>query len=201
MKFAKLTLLASAMIAAPLAAQDAGVTIYSQVDDSEVGTIVSNDGTTVMLDTGTYKAPLQPGYFAEREGKWTINAKKDQINAMMKAQVDAANAKRDAALVEGAAVVSADGAPAGTVYTVDSEDTVIVQNEAGIVTLTRESFAVNEAGALMALYTGAQLAANTVEVPEGAEILTPAQARAKEAGAATETAATGSSEGAPGVSR
>ena len=42
--------------------------------------------------------------------------------------------------------------PAGTIYTIDSEDAVIIKNDAGIVTLTRESFAVNPEGMLMALY-------------------------------------------------
>lgn len=199
MKFAKLALIATAVAAAPVAAnaQDVGTTIFSQEETpTEVGTVVSNDGATVLVDTGKHQAPLPANYFAEREGNWTINATKGQIDSMMDAQVAAANQARDAALVEGAAVVSADGLPAGTVYTIDSEDTVIVQNEMGIVTLTRESFATTPEGALMALYTGAQLGANTVEVPEGAEILTPAQARAKEA----EMAASEEAEAATGVS-
>lgn len=182
MKFAKLAVLATAMAVTPIAAnaQDAGVTVFGN-DDAPIGTVETNDGATVVVDTGKHKAPLPANLLAEREGKWTVNATKAQIDGMMDAQVAQANAARDAALVEGAAVVSADGMPAGTVYTIDSEDAVIVQNDMGIVTLTRESFAVNPEGALMALYTGAQLSSNTVAVPEGAEILTPAQARAKEA--------------------
>lgn len=187
MKFAKLAIIATAPVAlaafsTAASAQDVGTTILSQEEvPTEVGTVVSNDGTTVLVDTGKHQAPLPANYFAEREGNWTINATKGQIDSMMDAQVAEATAARDAALVEGAAVVSADGLPAGTVYTIDSEDTVIVQNDMGIVTLTRESFATTPEGALMALYSGQQLSANTVAVPEGAEILTPAQARAKEA--------------------
>lgn len=183
MKFAKLAILASAMAVTPFAAnaQDAGTTIYSQEETpTEVGTVVSNDGTTVLVDTGKHQAPLPANYFAEREGSWTINATKAQINQMMDQQVSQANEKRDAALVQGAPVMSADGMPAGMIYTIDEEDTVIIKNENGIVTLTREAFAVNETGALMALYSADDLATNTVEVPEGAEILTAAQARAKE---------------------
>jgi hypothetical protein len=77
--------------------------------------------------------------------------------------------------------MSADGAPAGMIYTIDSEDVVIIKNQAGIVTLTREAFAADANGTLIALYAAEQLAANTVEVPAGAEILTPAQAAEKEA--------------------
>lgn len=192
MKFAKLALLAApAMIlATPFAAsaQDAGATVFGN-DDAPIGTVESNAEGIVTVDTGKHKAPLPANLLAEREGKWTVNATKAQIDGMMDQQVAQANAARDAALVEGATVMSADGATAGTVYTIDSEDVVIVKNETGIVTLTRESFAADANGQLMALYTAEQLAANTTEVPEGAEILTPAQARAKQAEMDGDTAA------------
>lgn len=201
MKFTKLAILASApamaLAVTPIAAiaQDAGTTIYGN-DEAPVGTVESNADGVVTVDTGNYKAPLPANLLAEREGKWTINATKAQIDGMMKAQLDAAVAKRDAALVEGAAVVSADGIPAGTVFTVDDADTAIVKNEAGVITLPRDSFAVNENGALMVLYSMEQINANTVEVPEGAIIMTPAQAAAKEAEANSEaTAAADAEEG------
>lgn len=188
MKFAKLAILATApaiaLAVTPIAAsaQDVGATVFGN-DDALVGTVEANADGIVTVNTGKHKAPLPANLLAEREGKWTVNATQAQIDGMMDAQVAQANAARDAALVEGAAVVSADGAPSGMIYTIDSEDVVIVKNDAGIVTLTRKSFAVDANGALMALYSAEQLAANTVAVPEGAEILTPAQAAAKEAGA------------------
>lgn len=186
MKLAKLAALATAPLAlgaiAPIAAnaQDVGATVYGN-DDAPIGTVAANADGIVTVDTGKHQAPLPADLLAEREGKWSVNATKAQIDGMMDEQVAQANAARDAALVAGAAVMSADGARAGVVYTVDSEDVVIVKNENGIVTLTRDAFAADANGMLMALYSGEQLAANTVEVPEGAEILTPAQARAKEA--------------------
>ena len=182
MKIAKLAVLATAIAATPIAAnaQDVGATVFGN-DDAPIGTVESNADGIVTVDTGSHKAPLPVDLLAEREGKWTVNATKEQIDGMMQAQVDEAIAKRDAALVVGAAVVTAQGLPAGTVYTVDEEDTVIVQRETGIVTLKREHFAVNDQGALMALFTIDQISANTVAVPEGAESLTPAQAAAKEA--------------------
>ncbi|MEM9501544.1 MAG: hypothetical protein AAF941_06825 [Pseudomonadota bacterium] len=191
MRFAKLAFLATAMAVTPIAAnaQDVGATVYGN-DDAPIGTVESNAEGIVTVDTGTHKAPLPANLLAEREIGWTVNATKGQIDGMMAAQKAEADAKRDAALVKGAAVVSADSVPAGTIYTIDSEDTVIIKNDAGIITLKRESFAMNGEGALMALYSSQQLAANTFEVPEGAEILTPAQAAAKEAEAATATAST-----------
>ena len=182
MKSVKLALIATLLAAAPAVAhaQDVGATVYGN-DGNPIGTVESVANGVVTINTGKHKAPIPADLIGTGETGPSINATKDQIDAMMDAQVAEANAKRDAALVEGAAVVSADGMPAGKVYTIDSEDTVIVQNDAGIVTLTRESFAVSPEGALMALYSAQQLTANTVAVPEGAEILTPAQARAKEA--------------------
>ncbi|MBV7259441.1 hypothetical protein [Erythrobacter crassostreae] len=185
MKFAKLAIVATAIAATPIAAnaQDAGPTVFGN-DDAPIGTVETNEGGIVTVDTGTHKAPLPVNLLAEREGKWTVNATKAQIDSMMAAQKAEADAKRDAALVDGAAVISADSLPAGTIYTVDEEGTVILQREGGIVTLTKDTFAVDANGALMALYSLEQLAANTVEVPEGAEILTPAQAAAKQDAAA-----------------
>ncbi|MBD2842392.1 hypothetical protein [Erythrobacter rubeus] len=190
MKFAKLAILATAMAVTPYAAsaQDAGAVVYGN-DDAPIGTVESNADGIVTVDTGAHKAPLPANLLAEREGKWTVNATKDQINSMLDAQKAEADAARDAALVAGAAVISADGMPAGTVYTVDDADTAIVQSDAGIITLKRESFVVDPNGALMVLFSAADIAANTVEVPEGAEILTPAQAAAKQAEAEAETEA------------
>lgn len=176
MKLSKLAVLATAIAALPVAAnaQDAGTTIYSQVDDSTVGTIASNDGATAILDTGSYKAPLPIATYAMREGKWTINATKAQIDGMMAAAAAEAEKKLAAALVDGAAVVSADATPVGTVLAMDpGKDQYIVENGTGVITLKREHFAVGAAGELTALFTGAQLAGFTVEVPEGAVVETP----------------------------
>lgn len=197
MKSVKLALIATLLATTPAVAfaQEVGATVYGN-DGNPIGTVEAMADGVVTIDTGKHKAPIPANLIGTGETGPSINATQAQINAMMDEQVAEANAKRDTALVEGAAVVSADGMPAGTVYTIDSEDAVIVQNENGIVTLTRESFAVSPEGALMALYSAQQLAANTVEVPEGAEILTAAQARAKEAGMATSD----EGEGATGVS-
>ncbi|MEL7318012.1 MAG: hypothetical protein AAFN04_05150 [Pseudomonadota bacterium] len=176
MKLSKLALLAATTVALPFAAQaqDAGTTVYSQVDDSTVGTIESNDGATAVLDTGSYKAPLPIATYAEREGKWTINATKAQIDGMMAAAAAEADKKLAAALVDGASVVSADTMPVGTVLALDVEkDQYLIEADTSIITLKREHFAVNQSGALTALFTSAQLDGFAVEVPEGAVVETP----------------------------
>ncbi|MEL6738086.1 MAG: hypothetical protein AAFO28_04105 [Pseudomonadota bacterium] len=176
MKLSKLAVLATTIAALPVAAsaQDAGTTVYSQVDDSTVGTIESNDGSIAILDTGDYKAPLPVATYAQRDGKWTINATKAQVDGMMAAAKAEAEAKLAAALVDGAAVTSADNMPVGTVLAMDADmDQYLIENGSGVITLKREHFAVNQAGALTALFTTAQLAGFTVEVPEGAIVETP----------------------------
>lgn len=181
MKLAKLAMLTAApalLAATPFAAsaQSAGDTIFSQEETpTEVGTVVSNDGTTVLVDTGTHQAPLPAGYFAEREGNWTINATKGQIDAMMDAQVQAAEAKLTEALVAGTAVTSADNAPVGTILAIGPDvDQYLISTGTGVITLKREHFSAQEDGTLMALFTGEQLAGFTIAVPEGAVVETPA---------------------------
>lgn len=192
MKIAKLAFVAAALAAAPVAAnaQDVGATVYGN-DGNPIGTIESNDGTNAVLVVGEFKAPLPVSIFGTGENGPTLNATRDAVYGQLKAADEQAKAaaaeaqaaalaeaaaKRDAALIEGAAVVSADAQPAGMVATIDEEmDAVVVEREGGIVTLKREHFAVDANGALMALFTVAQLDGATVEVPEGAEIATSAE--------------------------
>ena len=75
---------------------------------------------------------------------------------MMDEQVAAAHAKRDAALVASAAVVSAKGAPLGVIDSVDGDDVIVALAE-GPVALKREHFAVDANGQLMALFTVEQI--------------------------------------------
>jgi len=160
MKFAKLAVLATALTATSIAAnaQDAGATVYGN-DDAPIGTVDSNEGGVVTIDTGTHKAPLPANLLAEREIGWTINATKAQIDGMMAAQVADANAKRDAALVIGTAVNSANGAPAGSLTEVDlAADAIVLESANGPVALKKEHFAVDAGGALVALFTVEQLA-------------------------------------------
>lgn len=192
MKLAKLALLAATLTVTPFAAnaQEAGVTVYGN-DDQPAGTIESNDGTNAVLDTGSYKVPLGLATFAERDGKWTINATKGQIDGMMAQQAAAAAAKLDAALSVGNAVSSADGQDAGSVLAIDSSaDQILVKRGTGLVSLKKEHFAVDAEGKLTALYTLDQLGTFTTEVPEGAEVRTASGELVDFAGTGT-TASTG----------
>ena len=175
MKFAKLAILAGAMAVTPFAAnaQDVGATVFGN-DDAPVGTVESNDGTTVMVNTGKHVAPLPANVLAEREGKWTVNATQGQINGMMDQQVAQqqaaaaeaqaaaaaeAAAKLEAALVVGAPVITNDAQSLGTVSELQAENVVVTNDTAGLITLPRNFFAVDAEGQLMALASLEQIMA------------------------------------------
>ncbi|TNE34825.1 MAG: hypothetical protein EP350_01155 [Alphaproteobacteria bacterium] len=166
MKFAKLAILAAAMAATPIAAHAANVQAGAVVTGPEgnpVGTIESVSGGQAVLDTGKHKVPLGVESFGEGETGLTITVTKAQLDGMMDQQLAAAAAARDNALVVGAALIAADGPAVGTIKEINDEtDAVVVEREVGLVTLKREHFAVDGNGALMALFTLAQLDGATV---------------------------------------
>jgi hypothetical protein len=162
MKFVKLTAALAALSAAalPVGAQAqvaAGAKVFGP-QGGEVGTIVTVENGVATVDTGTYQAPLPESAFGKGDKGPTITVTQTQLNAMMAQQVAAANSARDTALVAGAAVVSPQGAPLGTIKSVEG-DAVVLESSAGAVELKREHFALNAQGALMALFTAEQVAA------------------------------------------
>lgn len=175
MKFAKLAILATGLAVTPIAAnaQDVGATVYGN-DDMAIGTVEANEGGVVTVNTGKHAAPLPANLLAEREGKWTVNATKAQIDGMMDQQVAAAEAKLAEALVDGALVTSADTMPVGTILAIGADvDQYLISTGTGVITLKREHFSVDEGGTLIALFSGEQLEGFTVAVPEGAVVETP----------------------------
>lgn len=166
MNFARLTpqlaaaaALAAAAVAGPAFAQDVavGATVYGP-EGNAVGTIETVADGVVTLDTGAHKAPLPANAFGKGDKGPTITVTKAQLDGMIEQQLAAAAAQRDAALVAGAAVASAKGAPLGSVTSVDG-DAVVVETADGPVELKREHFAVDPQGALMALFTIEQIKA------------------------------------------
>ncbi len=154
------TLLAAspALVPAAAHAQDVGATVYGN-DGNPIGTVEAVANGIVTIDTGKHKAPIPAELIGAGASGPSINATKGQIDAMMDEQVAAAMAQRDAALVVGAAVISANGNPAGTLSQVDlAADAIILESPQGPVALKKEHFAVNPAGQLMALFTRDQIA-------------------------------------------
>jgi hypothetical protein len=140
-------------------AQDVGTTIYGN-DGNPIGTVEQKNDSVIVINTGKHKAPVPVSLIFEGETGPAVNATKDQVDAMMDKQVAEAAAKRDAALVAGAAVVSINGNPAGTLSKVDlAADVITLDSPDGPIVLKKEYFAVNPQGQLMALVTREQIAA------------------------------------------
>ena len=158
MKLAKIAIAAAALCAAPALANDqvaAGATVTGP-EGNTVGTIAQVENGQVLLDTGKHKVPLAINAFGEGENGPTITVTKAQLDGMVDEQLAAAAAKRDAALIAAAAVVSADAQPLGVIESVEGDD-VVVTLENGPVALKREHFAVDANGQLVALFTVAQI--------------------------------------------
>lgn len=160
MQFTKMALIATLLAATPAmaSAQDLGATVYGN-DGNAIGTVENVADGIVLIDTGKHKAPIPAELIGTGETGPSINATKDQIDAMMDAQIAEATAKRDASLVAGAAVLSANGNPAGTLTEVDlAMDAIILESPDGPVAMKKEHFAVDANGQLVALFTREQIA-------------------------------------------
>jgi hypothetical protein len=139
-------------------AQDVGATIMGN-DEAAVGTVVSNDGTNVVIDTGKHKVTVGTESFAENAGVWSVNITKGELDAQMDQAVAEAAARLEAALVPGTAVVTADAKPLGAIDMIDGGNVVVKGENDFIVTLPKDMFAVNAEGALMALANHADILA------------------------------------------
>ena len=161
MNIAKLALATLALAATPALAAPGdvavGATVYGP-QGNPVGQIVTVQGDQAILDTGKHKVPLALAMYGKSDKGPTITVTKDQLDTMVEQQIAAAEAKRDVALIPGAAVVAAKGEAAGTVKSVEGDE-VVLEGPAGPVALKREHFAINAQGALMALFTADQIAA------------------------------------------
>lgn len=169
MKSMKLVLMAALLASTPAVtfAQDMGATVYGN-DGKAIGTVEAVANGVVTIDTGKHKAPIPADLIGAGEAGPSINATKDQIDAMMDEQVAQATAARDAALVAGAAVISANGNPAGTLASVDlAADAIILESPEGPVALKKEHFAVDPNGKLMALFTREQIASAAASASGG----------------------------------
>lgn len=148
----------AALAANPALAQDVGDTVMGN-DGNEIGTVAQTNEQAVLLSVGEYQIALPANLFGESETGPTLNVTKAQLVQMHEEQLAEAEAALAAALVEGAAVVTADPQPLGTVDTVDEANVVIVREDESKVTLPKEMFAVDQNGALVARIMMADLEA------------------------------------------
>ena len=151
--------LAAMTIATPALANDqvvAGATVYGP-EGNQVGTILQVENGQTVLDTGTHQVPLAVEMDGVGETGPTITVTKVQLDTMIEQQMAAANAARDAALVEGATIMTADSQTLGTVGTIEGDNVLVVRAEdAGEFTVPRNYFAAVK-GQLVARLTMAQV--------------------------------------------
>ncbi len=134
-----------------------GATINGN-DGNPIGTVENISGDVVIVNTGKHMAPIPAAAIGTGENGLSVNISQAQLNEMMDAQVAEANTRRDAALVAGAEVLSANGNPVGTLAEVDlAADQIILESPAGKVALKKEHFAVDAEGRLLALFTREQI--------------------------------------------
>ena len=152
MKTGKLILAAAAIVAAPamVQAQDVGTQVMGN-DGAAIGTVVSNDGTTVVVDTGKHQVPLGTDAFAEADGAYSINIAKAQLDQMMDQQLAEAAAALEAALVVGAPVVTADAQSLGMIDEIADAGIIIKGEDDTLLTLPVDMLALDEGGSIMAL--------------------------------------------------
>ena len=157
-----------ALAAAPLAAQTAtpaspaqpaapaatpaaptivsGTVVYGPTG-APVGTVKQVANGIATLDTGEHQAPLPLSAFGQGASGPTITVTREQLNALVEQQLAALAARRDAALVAGAPVLTSDNQPLGTVEQVVGNDVVVARTTpAGRVTLGRDYFTADDSG-------------------------------------------------------
>ena len=149
----------AAPAAAPAASADVavGTTIYGS-DKNPIGTVEQVTANGVVVNTGAHKIPLPANAFGSSDQGPTLNITKAALDAKFAEQMAAQQAKLEAALVAGAEIKTADAQPLGTVKTVEGEN-VVLEREAGPLTLPKKYFAVDPTGAPMVRATMAQIEA------------------------------------------
>ncbi|MCB2066124.1 MAG: hypothetical protein KDE15_05730 [Erythrobacter sp.] len=148
----------AAFVSAPALAQDAGATVLGN-DGQAIGTVNSNDGTTVLLAVGEYELAIPTELFGTSDAGPTLNITRAQLVEMHEAQLAEAAAALEAALVEGTAVVTADPQALGTISSIDGENVIITRADESLVALPKTIFALDASGNLVALVLMADLEA------------------------------------------
>lgn len=141
----------------PAMAQDVGVEVVGN-DGVVIGTVAQNDGTNVLLDTGTYQVPLGAAAFAEREGAWTLNTTKTDLETAYGNMVAEAQAALEAAMVVGAEVATADAQSLGVIEEISEEAVLLADGEERIA-LPKNLFALDGEGSLVVLANHADIMA------------------------------------------
>lgn len=166
MKLGKLFFAAAALAAAPVVvhaqAAEIDLSVGANVtgnDDNAIGTIIANDGTTVVVDTGMHQIPLPADAFGQGEAGPTVNITKVALDEIFTAQLAEARAALQASLVVGAPIITADAQSLGMIDEIDGTNVIIKSDDKSLVTLPVDMLALDGNGAIMALANMADIEA------------------------------------------
>lgn len=148
----------AAFTANPALAQDVGDTVTGN-DGNEIGTVAQVNDQAALVTVGEHQIALPLNAFGEGETGPTLNITRAELVAGYEAQLEAAETALAEALVEGAAVITADPQPLGTIDTIENGNVVVTREDESKVTLPRDMFSVDGEGNLVARIMMADLEA------------------------------------------
>jgi hypothetical protein len=151
--------------AAPAASAEvaAGTQIYGS-DGAAIGTVARVEGDVALVTVGERTIPIPATAIAAGEAGPTVNITRTALVTQFDQQMAQMDAQLEAALVEGAAVQTADGQPLGTIQSREA-DAIIVAGTAGEMTLSKPMLALGPQGTLVVRATMEQIQQAMAQAP------------------------------------
>ena len=156
----------SLALAVPLTSAAAQTPGMQVVDTSggAVGSVVSVDGDTVVINTGKHQVALPKASFTVHEGKLLFGMTQAQLNAETEKSLAAAAAS----IAAGATEKGTGGAVVGTIDAVDAETVTIKLQSGSLIRVPRSGVAAGSDGVVVGL-TAAELEAQASASATAAE--------------------------------
>lgn len=158
-KFTFSLALASLSLAAPAAAQTAGMQVVDTAGGA-VGTVTGVNGDLVTVKTDKHEVALPKTSFTVHEGKLLFGMTQAQLNA----ETEKSLAEAAKAIAPGATVKGSDGATAGTIDAVDADTVTIKLASGALVRVPRKGVAASNGEVVVGL-TAAALEAQAAPAP------------------------------------
>lgn len=142
---AQATTVPSPAVTLPNAQVVPGATVYGPQGEV-VGTVTQIANGVATLDTGSHKVPMPVTALSQGTAGPTLTITQTQLHQLVEQQHAAGNARRDAALVAGAIVLTADDQPLGTIEAVSGDNVVVLRGPARRIALQRQYFVADSRG-------------------------------------------------------
>ncbi|MBU1757410.1 MAG: hypothetical protein KJ703_10600 [Alphaproteobacteria bacterium] len=152
---------------APAPAASAEVAAGSQIygsDGTVIGTVAQVEGDVALVTVGERTIPIPATAIAAGEAGPTVNITRTALVTQFDQQMAQMDAQLEAALVEGAAVQTADGQPLGTIQSREA-DAIIVAGTEGEMTLSKPMLALGPQGTLVVRATMEQIQQAMAQAP------------------------------------